>query len=113
MPQKKNRKNATVACINCRERHEKCNVLSGENKCKICNKRNWLCIFTPGNKRGPKSVAKADQREHIINLSPPFIHDERMPNDSQNITPFPNSFSTSNSFSPYNYTTNINIYKTT
>ncbi|CAG8606556.1 20633_t:CDS:2 [Cetraspora pellucida] len=39
-----------------------------------------------------------------------------MPNDSQNITSTPNSFSTSDSFPhPYNYTTvtNINVYETT
>ncbi|CAG8760220.1 32859_t:CDS:1, partial [Racocetra persica] len=93
MPQQKTRNHATVACTNCRRKHQKCNVLFEQNKCTNCNDRNLPCILMPGNKRGPKSAAEV------------FIAN----------SPSPNSFSASNSFSyPYNHitVTNASNYET-
>ncbi|CAG8765010.1 13111_t:CDS:1 [Cetraspora pellucida] len=108
MPQQKVRNHTTVACIRCRRKRKKCNVLSGESKCTNCNELNQPCIFIPGNKRGRKSTDKARQNALITNHFPPSIHDERMSNDAQNITSFPNSFSANHTTA-----TNINPYKTT
>ncbi|CAG8740326.1 6888_t:CDS:1, partial [Racocetra persica] len=118
MPQQKARNHATVACVLCRGRRRKCIVLSGENKCTNCNERNLRCIFIPGNKRGPKTAADVYLNTFITN--PPFIHDEQMSNNDQNITSSHNSFSASNSFTHlYNHTTvtyevtNNSTYETT
>ncbi|CAG8644800.1 9347_t:CDS:1, partial [Cetraspora pellucida] len=104
MPPQKKRNNTTVACTNCRKRHEKCNKPSGEDKCTNCNKRNLDCTLIEGNKRGPKSAADAYQNIFMNNSS--FIHDEHTSNNDQNITSSLNSFSASDSLSHlYSHTT--------
>ncbi|CAG8643172.1 7734_t:CDS:1 [Cetraspora pellucida] len=54
MPRQKTRTNTTLACIYCQRRHEKCESLPGEDICTNCREHNRLCVFIPGNKRGPK-----------------------------------------------------------
>ncbi|CAG8690827.1 14702_t:CDS:1 [Cetraspora pellucida] len=55
MPRQKKRTHATLACINCRLRHEKCERIPGEDICTNCKEYNRPCVSIPGNKRGPKS----------------------------------------------------------
>ncbi|CAG8741665.1 15946_t:CDS:1, partial [Dentiscutata heterogama] len=55
MPQQRKRTKATVACINCQWRHERCERLSGEDICAKCRNHNRLCISFLGKKRGPKA----------------------------------------------------------
>ncbi|KAF0471940.1 hypothetical protein F8M41_025109 [Gigaspora margarita] len=54
MPQQKTRTNSTLACVNCQWRHVRCEKLPQEDNCTNCRKYNRLCIYIPGNKRGPK-----------------------------------------------------------
>ncbi|CAG8744598.1 12939_t:CDS:2 [Gigaspora rosea] len=48
------RTNATLACIYCQKRHERCERIPEERTCVNCRKRNRPCISVPGYKRGPK-----------------------------------------------------------
>ncbi|CAG8681598.1 9841_t:CDS:1 [Dentiscutata erythropus] len=54
MPPQRTRTNASIACINCRYRHEKCERPPGEDTCINCREHNRFCVYTQGNKREPK-----------------------------------------------------------
>ncbi|CAG8796751.1 1114_t:CDS:1, partial [Cetraspora pellucida] len=49
MHRQKTRTHATLACINCRRRHEKCERIPEEDICTNCKEYNRLCVSIPGN----------------------------------------------------------------
>ncbi|KAF0487838.1 hypothetical protein F8M41_022469 [Gigaspora margarita] len=61
------RTHATLACIYCQKRHERCERLSEEHTCMNCRKRNRPCISVPGYKRGPKTRKLIIEPFHNIN----------------------------------------------
>ncbi|CAG8534183.1 17589_t:CDS:1 [Cetraspora pellucida] len=61
------RTHATLACINCRQRHERCERLPGKDICTNCREYNRSCVSIPGNRRGPKSRR---QNHEFANLQP-------------------------------------------
>ncbi|CAG8550893.1 10485_t:CDS:1 [Cetraspora pellucida] len=67
MPRTKTRTHATLACINCRQRHERCERLPGKDICTNCREYNRSCVSIPGNRRGPKSRR---QNHEFANLQP-------------------------------------------
>ncbi|CAG8789567.1 43496_t:CDS:2 [Gigaspora margarita] len=78
------RTNATLACIYCQKRHEKCERIPEEHTCVNCKKRNHPCISVPGYKRGPKPRRLI--MEPYPNINPYMITEPRR----LIMEPFPN-----------------------
>ncbi|CAG8486853.1 21845_t:CDS:1 [Cetraspora pellucida] len=75
MPPQRTRTNASLACINCRLRHEKCERPSGKDVCTNCREHNRLCVSIPGNKRGPKPRSQNPGFAHLQPFSSINLHE--------------------------------------
>ncbi|CAG8680353.1 16551_t:CDS:1 [Dentiscutata erythropus] len=72
MPQQKIRSNSTLACVNCKWKHVRCERFLRGDTCKNCRKYNRCCIYMPGNKRGPKHKqdTRFANRQPFSNIDP-------------------------------------------
>ncbi|CAG8445791.1 16090_t:CDS:1 [Dentiscutata heterogama] len=72
MPQQKIRSNSTLACVNCKWRHVRCEKFPRGDACKNCRKYNRFCIYMPGNKRGPKHKqnTRSANPKSLSNINP-------------------------------------------